>query len=72
MRTAEKIIAEIDELKEKRFIEEMADFMNWQVYRELTKQIKELEAELEALKSKTIYERVRELQAERYAWQKEV
>ena len=51
MRTAEEIKAEIEDLKYRRFIEEMADFMNWGAYNELTRKINELEAELKALES---------------------
>lgn len=51
MRTAEEIKAEIEDLKYRRFIEEMADFMDWGAYRELTRKINELESELKALES---------------------
>lgn len=51
MRTAKEIKAEIEDLKYRRFLEEMADFMDWGAYRELTRKINELEAELKALES---------------------
>lgn len=51
MRTAEEIKAEIEDLKYRRFLEEMADYMDWGAYRELTRKINELELELKALES---------------------
>lgn len=49
--TAEEIKAEIEDLKYRRFLEEMADYMDWGAYRELTRKINELELELKALES---------------------
>ena len=51
MRTSEEIKAEIEDLKYRRFLEEMADYMDWGAYRELTRKINELELELKALEN---------------------
>lgn len=45
MKKAE-IIARIDEIKRQMWIESMADFMNWTLYRKLEAELRKLEHEL--------------------------
>lgn len=49
MRTIDEIKKEIEDLEQKRFYEQMADFMNWANYNELTRKITELKSELAEL-----------------------
>lgn len=47
MRTVEQIKADIEDVKYRIFIEEMADFMDWSAYRSLNNELHRLEKELE-------------------------
>ncbi len=47
MRTAENIKKDIEDVKKRIFLEEMADFMDWSAYRSLNKELHRLEKELE-------------------------
>lgn len=49
MRTVENIKKDIEDIKYRIFIEEMADFMDWPVYRSLNTELHRLEKELEAV-----------------------
>ena len=46
MRTVEQIEADIEDVKKRIFLEEMADFMDWSAYRSLKKELNRLEEEL--------------------------
>ena len=48
MKKAE-ITARIDEIKRQMWIESMADFMNWTLYRKLEAELRKLERELRKL-----------------------
>lgn len=45
----QEIIERLETVKRLRFYEEMADFMNWTLYHQYTKEIRDLEKQLEAL-----------------------
>ena len=47
MRTVEQIKADIEDIKKRIFLEEMADFMDWSAYRSLKRELNRLEEELE-------------------------
>ena len=51
MRTAENIKKDIEDVKKRIFLEEMADFMDWSAYRSLNKELHRLEKELEEVVS---------------------
>ena len=46
--TTEELKARLAEVKHLRFLEEMADFMNWPLYYKYTDEIRELQRELDA------------------------
>ncbi len=55
MRTAENIKKDIEDVKYRIFLEEMADFMDWSAYRSLSKELHELEKELEEVSENETY-----------------
>lgn len=54
IRTVEQIKADIENVKKRIFLEEMADFMNWSAYRSLKKELHALEEELKGVESNEI------------------
>jgi len=46
--TKEELKKEIEKIEYKIFMEEMADFMDWEIYRKFERQLKEAKAELDS------------------------